>query len=64
MACSHEFWERESSVATEGYCPICMSEDNKRLRSALTSIVKKMESNGMGDWQAAKRARAALVNKR
>lgn len=33
--CPHEFWERESSVATEGYCPLCMNEELKRLRAVL-----------------------------
>lgn len=35
MICRHNFTERESSVATEGYCPICMAAEIERLRRDL-----------------------------
>ncbi len=38
MTCPHEYHEREASVATEGYCPICMAAEIERLRAALTEL--------------------------
>lgn len=35
MSCPHEFYERESAVATEGLCPICMNEQLTKMRAAL-----------------------------
>lgn len=35
MTCPHEYHERESSVATEGYCPLCMVAEIERLTGEL-----------------------------
>jgi hypothetical protein len=46
MKCSHDFSERESSVATEGYCPICMAAEIERLRAALRPFAQFAEHTG------------------
>jgi hypothetical protein len=29
MACTHEFWQRESFVATDGACPLCAAAQHE-----------------------------------
>lgn len=38
-----------------------MAAEIDRLRAALTDVVKRMESNGMGSWPVVKKARIALA---
>ena len=36
MTCPHDINEREVAVAADGYCPLCMAQENEKLRSLLT----------------------------
>lgn len=50
MVCVHEFWERESAVETEGYCPLCMDDQIAALRQTNLSLKRMLwmvlKSNG------------------
>lgn len=60
MICHHEFHERESSVATEGLCPLCLAEENQQLRETMdaffntsakiTPDVTKLLMGGLKDY--------------
>jgi len=35
MRCKHEIWERDTASDADGLCPICLFEDNQKLRKEL-----------------------------
>ena len=42
MTCPHDLSEREASVYTEGYCPICMAAEIERLTDALVKQTREL----------------------
>lgn len=51
--CNHELWERESSVETEGFCPICMALKLERMRIALkpfAELGRQLNASGLAAW--------------
>jgi hypothetical protein len=45
MTCPHELWERESALA-DGYCSLCLANENRRLRTGLLHIVRGTFNRG------------------
>lgn len=46
--CTHEQWERESSIYTEGFCPWCLVEEIERLQGLLQAARKDLERERLG----------------
>ena len=38
MNCTHDVTDKEVAAVADGLCPICLGEENKRLREALEAI--------------------------
>ncbi len=44
MTCTHTLPEREIAITADGYCPLCMADEIKRLRAALEPFQRHVDS--------------------
>lgn len=49
MKCSHEIWEKDTSIA-DGFCPLCVADENERLRAALRDAHLLIDNDLVGPW--------------
>ena len=55
MICTHDAAERDTASEWDGLCPLCLSAENGRMRSALLEIATDPCLDPEGNKQIAKR---------
>ena len=61
MGCTHDITEREVAVTADGYCPLCMAAEIKRLRADKVAI-SRTASDFLHEIERLRAALQSIVN--